>query len=226
MKFMKKIKLIKNCKRNISVNFGNTLLLEQFKNEWRKDNENNGTVPVNLFEKAKVKVGEGTYGGLYVLGFDNSEENLIIGRYCSIAADVCWILGGEHNYRTLMSYPFETHILNLKTNDKTPTKGTITVGDDVWIGRGCTILSGVNIGKGAVIGAGGVVSKDIPEFAIFAGNKVIGYRFKEEIRKLLVKIDYATIKKMTDDEKRFVLKNRITEDNVLSIIELFEKYEK
>ena len=54
----------------------------------------------------------------------------------------------------------------------------VTIGDDVWIGRRVIILPGVNVGKGAVIGAGAVVAKDIPEYAIAVGNPVVikGYR--------------------------------------------------
>lgn len=54
----------------------------------------------------------------------------------------------------------------------------VVIGDDVWIGRRVIILPGVHIGTGAVIGAGAVVAKDIPEYAIAVGNpvRVIGYR--------------------------------------------------
>ena len=55
------------------------------------------------------------------------------------------------------------------------------IGNDVWIGRSAIVLSGVNIGNGAVIGAGSVVTKDVPDYAIVAGNpaKLIRYRFDE-----------------------------------------------
>ena len=49
------------------------------------------------------------------------------------------------------------------------TKGGIIIGDDVWLGVGVNVLDGVRIGKGAVIGAGSVVTKDIPKGAIAAG---------------------------------------------------------
>ncbi len=54
----------------------------------------------------------------------------------------------------------------------------IKVGNDVWIGANATVLKGVCIGDGAVIGAGSVVTRDIPEYAIAVGNpaKVIKYR--------------------------------------------------
>lgn len=58
----------------------------------------------------------------------------------------------------------------------------VVIGDDVWIGGGAIILSNVHIGKGAIIGAGAVVTKDVPEYAIVGGNpaKVIKYRNKKE----------------------------------------------
>lgn len=54
----------------------------------------------------------------------------------------------------------------------------VHIGNDVWIGRRVIILPGVHIGNGAVIGAGAVVAKDIPEYAIAVGNpiRIIGYR--------------------------------------------------
>lgn len=54
----------------------------------------------------------------------------------------------------------------------------IIISDDVWIGCSAIILAGVHIGKGAVIGAGAVVTKDVPDYAVVGGNpaKVIKYR--------------------------------------------------
>lgn len=49
------------------------------------------------------------------------------------------------------------------------TKGGITIEDDVWLGYGAIVLDGVRIGKGAVVGAGAVVTRDVPEFAIATG---------------------------------------------------------
>lgn len=69
--------------------------------------------------------------------------------------------------------------------DKTSENKAVIIKDFVWIGANVTILPGVTIGEGAVIGAGSVVTKNIPNYAIAAGNpaKVIKYRniklFKE-----------------------------------------------
>ena len=54
----------------------------------------------------------------------------------------------------------------------------VIIGDYVWIGRRVIVLPGVQIGKGAVVGAGSIVSKDIPDYAVAVGNpaKVVKYR--------------------------------------------------
>jgi serine acetyltransferase len=67
-------------------------------------------------------------------------------------------------------------------------KGDIIIENDVWIGAKATIMSGVRIGNGAIVAAGSVVSKDVPPYAIVAGNpaKVVKYIFSDEqIKKLL-----------------------------------------
>ena len=78
------------------------------------------------------------------------------------------------------------------------SKGDIIVDDDVWIGYGATILSGVHIGQGAVVAAGAVVTKDAPPYAIVGGvpARVIKYRFSPEVIEQLLKLDYS---KLTDN---------------------------
>ena len=58
----------------------------------------------------------------------------------------------------------------------------VVIGDDVWIGGHVIILPGVHIGKGAIVGAGAVVTKDVPDYAVVGGNpaKVITYRIGEK----------------------------------------------
>jgi acetyltransferase-like isoleucine patch superfamily enzyme len=61
-------------------------------------------------------------------------------------------------------------------------KEQILIGDDVWIGYGAIVLSGVEIGRGAVIGAGAVVTHDVKPYAIVGGNpaRLIGLRFTQD----------------------------------------------
>jgi virginiamycin A acetyltransferase len=71
-------------------------------------------------------------------------------------------------------------------------KGDIVIGNGVWIGDSVIVLSGVHIGDGTVIGAGSVVTKSIPPYAIAVGNpaKVIKYRFDKEVIDVVSKIDW------------------------------------
>lgn len=69
-----------------------------------------------------------------------------------------------------------TDIPMFRQGDSVPRP--VIISDDVWIGARVTILPGVHIGKGAIIGAGAVVTKDVPEYAVVGGNpaKIIKYR--------------------------------------------------
>lgn len=71
-------------------------------------------------------------------------------------------------------------------------KGAIIVDDDVWIGESAIIMAGVHIGRGAVIGAGAVVTKDVPPYAVAVGTpaKIVKYRFDHETIDKLLKIDF------------------------------------
>ena len=71
---------------------------------------------------------------------------------------------------------------------KIQQKGHIFIGNDCWIGANVTLMSGIRIGNGALIGANSVVAKDVPPYAIVVGNpaRVIKYRFdKKQVQKLL-----------------------------------------
>ena len=96
---------------------------------------------------------------------------------------------------TFSTYPFKVMVLGEKR--EAWSKGPIIVEDDVWIGTRAIILSGVRIGKGAVIAAGTVVTKDIPPYAIVGGNpaKIIKFRFEQDVINELMKVDFAKIDK-------------------------------
>ena len=132
-----------------------------------------------------------TYGAEKIKIYSWGEgANVFIGSFCSIAANVQCILGGNHRTDWATTYPFG-HVHNdvfklgavLGGRGHPVSKGHIIIGNDVWIGINSTLMSGINIGDGAVIGAGAVVASDIPPYAIACGNpaKVIKYRFEETI---------------------------------------------
>lgn len=129
------------------------------------------------------EIGEWTYGNPTVRKGD-STTRLEIGKYCSIASGVQILLGGEHRKDWVTTYPFNVITPEAKIIEGHPaSKGNIRIGNDVWIGLNAIILSGVQIGNGAVIGASSVVVKNVPAYSIVAGNpaKVIGSRFSIEI---------------------------------------------
>ena len=81
----------------------------------------------------------------------------------------------------------------MRQGNEALSKGDIIVEDDVWIGQGATIMSGVHIGQGAVIGAGSIVNKDIEAYSVVAGvpAKLIKMRFPPNIITKLLEIDYS-----------------------------------
>ena len=170
----------------------------------------------------KVKVGKGTYGELRIYSFQNNREKLTIGNYCSIAGAVVFILGGEHPYKRLFTFPFSSKVLHAVCGEQTPTKGPIVVEDDVWIGNGSQILSGVTLGKGSIIGAGSIVSKSIPPYAIYAGSKIIKYRFSEKVIEKIMAIDFSntTIEAMNKYLEYCLID--VTDDNIDDIVSCFK----
>lgn len=168
--------------------------LKFFQMKWRKNNLQNQTVPACIFLSQLVSVGKGTYGRLNVLTHDEKTK-LSIGNYCSIAPEVVFIPSADHYLNHISTYPFLVKILC--KDFEGVAKGDIKIDDDVWIGYGAAIMSGVHIGQGAVIAAGAVVTKDVPPYAIVGGvpAKVIKYRFKEEMIEELLKIDYSKLTK-------------------------------
>lgn len=191
------------------------LKLKLFQMKWKKDNFQNQTVPSCIFLSQLVSVGKGTYGRLNVLTHDEKAK-LYIGNYCSIAPEAAFILSADHYLSHISTYPFLVQTLNGKYEGV--TKGDIIVDDDVWIGYGATIMSGVHIFQGAVIAARAVVTKDVPPYAIVGGvpAKVIKYRFLPETIERLMKIDYSKLDKETVEKNINKLYEPVTQDTELS----------
>jgi acetyltransferase-like isoleucine patch superfamily enzyme len=131
-----------------------------------------------------ISIGRYTYGAPMVRWW-GEPANLSIGKYCSIADGVEIFLGGNHRTDWVSTFPFPVfrewpEARNIKGHPG--TKGDVTIGHDVWLGAGCVVLSGVTIGNGAVVGCRAVVTRDVPDYAIVAGNPatIMKMRFDPE----------------------------------------------
>jgi virginiamycin A acetyltransferase len=142
-----------------------------------------------------VQIGKGLIGEPYIIAGDKTGY-VKIGNYCSIAHGVILIAHFGHlppkgleEYR-VATYPVRRVLRHryLPSYYLQDPRNFIVIGNDVTIGANAIILPGVKIGDSAIIGAGAVVSHDIPPYAIAAGvpAKVLKYRYSaEQIRKLL-----------------------------------------
>lgn len=180
----------------IKYNIKNVLIQYRLKRRWRLQNENNGTMIGNIFfDISRLTVGKETYGVINAL-IHNSGYKMKIGNYCSIASNVIFILCSDHRTDTISTFPFKVKCIHTE-KEEAVSKGDIIVDDDVWIGQGAVILSGVHIGQGAVVAAGAIVTKDVPPYAIVGGNpaRIIKYRFSDELIEELLKVDYDKLTK-------------------------------
>lgn len=142
-------------------------------------------------DKSKIKIGNGTHirGELFLFSYSNgieigdnsylgpgsiirSGQKIIIGNNVLISHYVTIIDSDSHeinykerasSYISMVKYGHAKENLNVKTS-------AITIEDHAWISYNVCILKGVRIGKGAIIGAGSVVTHDVPDFTFFAGN--------------------------------------------------------
>lgn len=169
--------------------------LYNHKKKWRKKNSHNQTTAINIFNDDLVLVGQGTYGSLNVMSWNNNKEKLLIGNFVSIAENVLFILGGNHNISGITTYPMWSKAIE-SSNIDASSKGVIEIQDDVWIGTNSIILSGISIGRGAIIAAGSVVTKNVGEYEIVGGNpaRLLKKRLSDEEIIFAKQVDFSKIK--------------------------------
>jgi acetyltransferase-like isoleucine patch superfamily enzyme len=103
----------------------------------------------------------GDYANIGANNYLISESILKIGRYVFTAGQTYIVAGGNHSFeRKDIPIWFQPSV----------SKGGIIIEDDVWIGASCTVVDGVKIRQGSIIGAGSVVHKRIPPYSIALGN--------------------------------------------------------
>ncbi|MBC5994935.1 CatB-related O-acetyltransferase [Pontibacter cellulosilyticus] len=160
----------------------------------------------NIIQNPNIEVGDYTYyddledpsnfekNVLY--HFDFIGDKLLIGKFCAIASGVKFIMnGGNHETKPISSYPFQifgSGWESISNRVAYPMKGDTVVENDVWIGTEAVIMPGVRIGNGAIVATKAVVTKDVPDYAIVAGNPavVVKMRFTEDQVQQLLNIGW------------------------------------
>ena len=111
-------------------------------------------------------------------------ERLLIGRFCALGTGTRFIMNGaNHRMDGPSTFPFPTMggswAENFDLITGLPGRGDTVVGNDVWFGNGATVMPGVLIGHGAIIAAGAMVTRDVPDYGVVGGNpaRLIRSRF-------------------------------------------------
>lgn len=161
-----------------------------------------------LDRSSRIHAGSSVYGCVVdrhsFIGYDCSFVNCDIGAFCSIANRVS-VGGVAHPTHFASTSPvFLSHKDSVKTkfarHDYLPLLRTV-IGPDVWIGEGAFVKAGVTVGVGAVIGMGAVVTRDVPPYAIVAGNpaRLIRPRFESDVIDGLLRLKWW---ELPEDELR------------------------
>jgi len=152
--------------------------------KWRNYNLGKGFhagVRVRIWAKNNITIGRNFY-----IGRDSQiETDVIIGDDCIFANRVAFVGRYDHNYQQIGTPTRLASQIRDKDYNWKGLKEITIVGDDVWIGYGSIIMSGVKIGNGAIIAAGSVVTKDVESYSIYGGvpAKKITSRFENEEEK-------------------------------------------
>ena len=114
---------------------------------------------VALLRACGYRIGRDVYIGeelLVIEELGDASEKLVIGDRVAIAPRVTLVTSSDANFSRLMER-------------LAPIRGRITIKDDAWIGTGVIVLPNVTVGRAAIVGAGAVVTRDVPDEAVVAG---------------------------------------------------------
>jgi acetyltransferase-like isoleucine patch superfamily enzyme len=165
-----------------------------------------------------VEVGLHSYGCFDTQRFGGL---LLIGRYVSIGPGVSAFRRNHPHDRASMHPYFYNTALGIAERETVPPH-PLVISDDAWIGANSIILPGCRrIGRGAVIGAGSVVTKDIPDYAIAAGNpaRVLRFRFRGSVQEAVERSRWWELPREKLAGMRVALQAPLTEENCPQFME-------
>jgi acetyltransferase-like isoleucine patch superfamily enzyme len=135
-------------------------------------------VEARLWAPKHLTIGNCVYIGKHV----HIEANCRIGSYCLIANSVAIVGRRDHDF-SAVGYPVRFSPWVGSQRFPSPyADEEVVLEDDVWLGYGTIVLTGVTIGRGSIVAAGSVVTRDIPSYSIAVGvpAKVVGQRFNDQ----------------------------------------------
>lgn len=147
---------------------------------------------------AHTQVSMSSVGKRTYISYNSVINNTRIGRYCSVGPEVMAGLGRHPTKEFVSTYPafYSTKnvgcLCTFVKENLYEENEQISIGHDVWIGARVIIIDGVKIGNGAIIGAGSVVTKDVPDYAITGGvpATAIRYRFMPDEIEFLLRLSW------------------------------------
>lgn len=168
------------------------------------------------------KIGDYSY-----IGYSSNLYRATIGKFCSISKHVS--IGLTHHPTDFLSTSpvfFTEHnatgIRWIEKDAYDDRPESVTIGNDVWIAMNVTIMGGVTIGNGAIIGAHSVVTKDVPPYAIVGGipAKVIRYRFSASVIAKLQALKWWDLPEEFLKKHVSLFQKPVTDENIAAILQV------
>jgi acetyltransferase-like isoleucine patch superfamily enzyme len=186
-----------------------TRLLKRWRNEylrrvvWRRHSIGRGFHcgrNVVLWAKNRIVIGANCYIGRN----SQIETDATIGNNVIMANLVSFVGRYDHDYENVGTPVRLAAQIRDADYDWKGLGMEVVVGDDVWIGYGAILLSGVEIGEGSIVASGSVVTKSVPPFSIVGGNpaRIIGQRFPDPEERALHQLSLAAWRRCMTGESR------------------------
>jgi len=138
---------------------------------WLGAHHPDNAVRVVFFQLTGIEIGQGAVINANLVVSDDYRKLLTIGERAAISPNVTVICASDPNNSQLRELP--------AVRGKLVGRRPVVIGDDAWIGAGAILLPGVTVGRGGIVGAGAVVTKDVPPFAVVAGVPAMRIRTLE-----------------------------------------------
>lgn len=157
-----------------------------------KSNVHYSTIGKDVRLAAYSDINNSLIGEFTSIGKNSKISSTNLGKFCAISWNVT-INAIEHPLEniSISAFPYVPEIGNF-VEIRTQERKIVDIGNDVWIGAHSVIMPGIKIGNGVVVGAGCVVTKDIPDYAIVVGvpSRILKFRFSKEIIEELLTIKW------------------------------------